>query len=102
MFYGFSVAARMGLKTAAFTRLAREDFKVVEERKWRSWECGYLPKPHPSPPTFAWNIPPPIRMTGSSTSMVKCAPFTPQEMENAEPRTIIIGTPCEGESVCSY
>ena len=31
MFYGVSVAARMGLKIAAFTRLAREDFKVVED-----------------------------------------------------------------------
>ncbi|MBA7696451.1 hypothetical protein ES703_105099 [subsurface metagenome] len=32
-FYGASVAARMGLKTAAVTRLAREDFRVVEELK---------------------------------------------------------------------
>ena len=61
--YGANVAARMGLKVAAVTRLAKEDLRVVEKLKG----LGVDVFAHISLNLHVcvWNIPLPMLMNGS-------------------------------------
>ena len=95
VFYGANVAARMGLKTAVVTRLAREDFRVVEEierlgvrvfaKATTKSTCLRLEYP-------SSNVDERIIRVASTAG-----PFTPEEVKNIETRTVVIGGSMRGE-----
>jgi len=60
--YGANVVTRMGLKIAAITRLAKEDFHVVEKLKGLVWMYSHI-----SPLSLfvcVWSIPLPMLLNG--------------------------------------
>jgi len=95
VFYGANVAARMGLKTAVITRLAREDFRVVQEVE----ELGGRVFAKETPKSTCLRLEYPssnvdervIRVTSNAR------PFTPEEVEYIETRAVVIGGSMRGE-----
>lgn len=95
VFYGSSVTARMGLKTAVVTRLAQEDLRVVEEieklgigaftRVTTSSTCLRLEYP-------SSNLDERIIRVSS-----KAGTFTPEEVEDIETSTFVVGGSMRGE-----
>jgi len=93
--YGANVAARMGLKVAAITRLAQEDHRVVDKLK----SLGVDIFAHISPKSTCLRLEYPtsnpdervIYVTSSAGS------FTPEEVENIQARVFVIGASMRAE-----
>ena len=93
--YGANVAARMGVKVAAVTRLAKEDFHVVEKLKHLGVDvfvnitpqstCLRLEYPTPNLDERV------IYVTSSA------GPFTPAEVEKIQARAIVVGASMRNE-----
>ncbi len=95
VFYGANVAARMGLKTAVVTRLAREDFRVVEEMERLgvrvfakvTLKSTCLRLEYPSS-----NVDERVIRVASTAGA-----FTPEEVQHIETRAVVIGGSMRGE-----
>jgi len=95
VFYGANVAARMGLKTAIITRLAREDFRVVEEME----KLGVRVFARATPRSTCLRLEYPSSNVDERVIRVasNAGPFTPEEVGNIETRTVVIGGSMRGE-----
>lgn len=95
VFYGASVTARMGLKTAVVTRLAREDFRVVEEVE----RLGVRVFARATPKSTCLRLEYPSSNMDERVIRVasKAGPFTPEEVEHIETRAVVIGGSMRGE-----
>lgn len=95
VFYGANVAARMGLKTAVVTRLAREDFRVVE--KMERLGVRVLAKATPKSTCLRLEYP----SSNVDERVIRVAStagaFTPAEVQHIETRTVVIGGSMRGE-----
>jgi len=93
--YGSNVAARMGLKVAAITRLAKEDFHVVEKLK----DLGVDVFTHISPQSTCLRLEYPTSNVDERIIYVtsSAGPFALAEVENIQARAIVIGASMRGE-----
>jgi len=93
--YGANVAARMGLKVAAITRLAKEDFYVVEKLK----DIGVDVFAHISPQSTCLRLEYPTSNLDERVIYVtsSAGPFTPTEVKNIQARAIVVGASVRGE-----
>lgn len=87
--YGANVAARMGLKVAAITRLAKEDFHVVEKLK----DLGVDVFAHISPQSTCLRLEYPTSNVDERVIYVtsSAGPFTTTEVEKIQAKAIVIG-----------
>lgn len=95
VFYGANVAARMGLKTVIVTRLAREDFRVVEEME----KLGVRVFAKTTPQSTCLRLEYPSSDVDERIIRVasNAGPFTPEEVERLETRAVAIGGSMRGE-----
>ncbi len=95
VFYGANVATRMGLKTAVVTRLAREDFGVVEEVE----RLGVRVFAKETPKSTCLRLEYPSSNVDERVIRVasNAGPFTPREVEHIETRAAAIGGSMRGE-----
>lgn len=95
VFYGANVAARMGLKTAVVTRLAREDFRVVEEME----RLGVRVLAKATPKSTCLRLEYPSSNVDERVIRVAstAGAFTPAEVQHIETRTVVIGGSMRGE-----
>ena len=93
--YGANVAARMGLKVAAVTRLAKEDFHVVEKLKG----LGVDVFAHISPQSTCLRLEYPTSNVDERVIYVtsSAGPFTLAEVENIQARAIVVGASMRDE-----
>jgi len=93
--YGSNVAARMGLKVAAITRLAKEDFHVVEKLK----RLGVDVFAHISPQSTCLRLEYPTSDVDERVIYVtsSAGPFITTEVENIHARAIVVGASMRGE-----
>jgi len=93
--YGANVAARMGLKVAAVTRLAKEDFHVVEKLK----DLDVDVFAHLSPQSTCLRLEYPNSNVDERVIYVtsSAGPFTLAEIENIQARAIVVGASMRGE-----
>ena len=93
--YGANVAARMGLKVAAVTRLAKEDFHVVEKLK----DLGVNVFVDISPQSTCLRLEYPTSNVDERVIYVtsSAGPFTLVEVENIQARAIVVGASMRGE-----
>jgi len=93
--YGANVAVRMGLKVAAVTRLAKEDFQVVEKLK----DLGVDVFTHLSPQSTCLRLEYPTSNVDERIIYVtsSAGPFTLVEVENIQARAIVVGASMRGE-----
>lgn len=93
--YGANVAARMGLKVAAVTRLAEEDFHVVEKLKG----LGVDIFAHISPQSTCLRLEYPTSNVDERVIYVtsSAGPFTPAEVEKIQARAIVVGASMRDE-----
>jgi len=93
--YGANVAVRMGLKVAAVTRLAKEDFQVVEKLK----DLGVDVFAHISPQSTCLRLEYPTSNVDERVIYVtsSAGPFTIAEVENIQARAIVVGASMRGE-----
>jgi len=93
--YGANVAARMGLKVAAITRLAKEDFHVVEKLKG----LGVDVFAHISPLSTCLRLEYPTSNVDERVIHVtsSAGPFTTAEVEKIQARAIVVGASMRGE-----
>jgi sugar/nucleoside kinase (ribokinase family) len=93
--YGAHVAARMGLKVAAITRLAEEDFHVVEKLK----HLGVDVFAHISPQSTCLRLEYPTSNVDERIIYVSSSagPFTPGQVEKIQARAIVIGASMRDE-----
>jgi len=93
--YGANVAARMGLKVAAVTRLAKEDLQVVEKLK----HLGVDVFSHISPQSTCLRLEYPTSNVDERVIYVtsSAGPFTLAEVENIQARAIVVGASMRGE-----
>jgi len=93
--YGANVAARMGLKVAAVTRLAKEDFHVVEKLKG----LGVDVFAHISPQSTCLRLEYPTSNVDERVIYVtsSAGPFTTAEVEKIQAREIVVGASMRGE-----
>jgi len=93
--YGSNVAARMGLKVAAVTRLAKEDFHVAEKLKG----LGVDVFAHISPQSTCLRLEYPTSNLDERVIYVtsSAGPFTLAEVENIQARAIVVGASIRGE-----
>jgi len=93
--YGANVAARMGLKVAAITRLAEEDFRVVEKLK----HLGVDVFAHISPQSTCLRLEYPTSNVDKRVIYVtsSAGPFTPAEVEKIQAKAIVIGASMRDE-----
>ncbi len=93
--YGANVAARMGLKVAAITRLAKEDFHVVEKLK----RLGVDVFAHISPQSTCLRLEYPTSNLDERFIYVtsSAGPFSPAEEEKIEARAIVVGASMRDE-----
>jgi len=94
-FYGANVAARMGLKTAIITRIAREDFRVVEEIE----TLGVRVYAKTTPNSTCLRLEYPSSNVDERVIRVisNAGPFTTEEVEQIETRTVVVGGSMRGE-----
>lgn len=87
--YGAHVAASMGLKVAAITRLAEEDFHVVEKLK----HLGVDVFAHISPQSTCQRLEYPTSNLDERVIYVtsSAGPFNPAEIEKIQARAIVVG-----------
>lgn len=93
--YGSNVAARMGLKVAAITRLAKEDFHVVEKLKHLGVNVFVTITPQSTCLRLEYpssNVDERVIYVASSAG-----PFTPTEVEKIQARAIVVGASMRGE-----
>ena len=93
--YGSHLAIRMGLKVAAITRLAQEDFHVVDELKKLGVEVFAKATPHSTCLRLEYptsNVDERILYITSSAG-----PFTPSEVKEISSRAFVIGASVRGE-----
>jgi len=93
--YGANVAVRMGLKVAAVTRLAKEDFHVVEKLK----DLGVDVFTYISPQSTCLRLEYPNSNVDERIIYVtsSAGPFALAEVENIQARTIVVGASMRGE-----
>ena len=93
--YGANVAARMGLKVAAVTRLAKEDFHVAEKLKG----LGVAVFAHISPQSTCLLLEYPTSNLDERVIYVtsSAGPFTLAEVENIQARAIVVSASMRGE-----
>ena len=93
--YGANVAVRMGLKVAAVTRLAKEDFHVVEKLKG----LGVDVFAHISPQSTCLRLEYPTSNVDERVIYVtsSAGPFTPAEVEKIQARAIVVGASMRDE-----
>ena len=93
--YGAHVAARMGLKVAAVTRLAEEDFYVVEKLK----HLGVDVFAHISPQSTCLRLEYPTSNVDERIIYVSSSadPFTLEQVEKIQARAIVIGASMRDE-----
>jgi sugar/nucleoside kinase (ribokinase family) len=95
VFYGANVASRMGLKTAVVTRLAREDFRVVEQVE----KLGVRVFAKTTPKSTCLRLEYPSSNVDERVIRVtsKAGAFTPEEVKHIETRALVIGGSMRGE-----
>ena len=93
--YGANVAARMSLKVAAVTRLAKEDLRVVEKLK----HLGVDIFVHISPKSTCLRLEYPTSNLDERIIYMKSSAgaFTPAEVEKIQARAIVIGASMRDE-----
>ena len=93
--YGANVAVRMGLKVAAVTRLAEEDFHVVEKLK----HLGVDVFAHISPQSTCLRLEYPTSDVDERVIYVtsSAGPFTPTQVEKIQARAIVVGASMRDE-----
>ena len=93
--YGANVAARMGLKVAAVTHLAKEDLWVVEKLK----HLGVDVFSHISPHSTCLRLEYPTSDVDERVIYVtsSASPFTTDEVEKIQAQAIVIGASMRGE-----
>ena len=93
--YGSNVAARMGLKVAAITCLAKEDFHVVEKLKG----LGVDVFAHISPQSTCLRLEYPTSNVDERVIYVtsSAGPFTTAEVEKIQAKAIVIGASMRDE-----
>ena len=93
--YGANVAVRMGLKVTAITRLAKEDFHVVEKLKG----LGVDVFAHISPQSTCLRLEYPTSNLDERVIHVtsSAGPFTPAEVEKIQAKAIVIGASMRDE-----
>jgi len=93
--YGAQVAARMGLKVAAVTRLAKEDLHVVDELM----RLGVDVFARHTPASTCLRLEYPTSDVDERVIYVEstAGPFTPAEVEALQARAILIGASMRGE-----
>ncbi|MGB6370108.1 MAG: PfkB family carbohydrate kinase [Atribacterota bacterium] len=93
--YGANVAARMGLKVAAISRLAKEDFHVVEKLKHSGVDIFV----HISPQSTCLRLEYPTSNLDERVIYVtsSAGPFTPTEVEKIQARAIVVGASMRDE-----
>jgi len=93
--YGANVAARMGLKVAAVTRLAKEDFHVVEKLK----DLGVDVFAHISPQSACLRLEYPTSNLDERVIYITSSadPFTPAEVEKIQAQAIVVGASMRDE-----
>ncbi len=94
-FYGVNVAVRMGLRTAAITRLAKEDFHVVGELKDLGVEVLVLPSKHSTCLRLEYPGGNPDERTISVISQAD--PFRPDDVANVDSKCFLVGASIRGE-----
>lgn len=93
--YGAHVAARMGLRVAAITRLARADWHVVNELAALSVDVFAVATPHSTCLRLEYptaNVDERLIHVTSSAG-----PFTPAEVQDVEARAFVVGASLRGE-----
>lgn len=95
IFYGSSVTARMGLKTAVVTRLAQEDFRVVEEME--SLGIGVFTKVTPRSTCLRLEYPSSNLDERIIAVSSKAGTFTTEEVEDVETSTFVVVGSMRGE-----
>lgn len=93
--YGANVAARMGLKVAAVTRLAKEDLLVVEKLK----DLGVDVFAHISPQSTCLRLEYPTSNVDERVIYVtsSAGPFTTAEVKKIQAKAIVIGASMRDE-----
>ncbi len=93
--YGSNVAVRMGLKVTAITRLAKEDFHVVEKLKG----LGVDVFAHISPQSTCLRLEYPTSNVDERVIYVtsSAGPFTTSEVEKIQARAVVIGASMRDE-----
>jgi len=93
--YGANVAVRMGLKVAAVTRLAKEDFHVVEKLKG----LGVDVFAHISPQSTCLRLEYPTSNVDERVIYVTSSAdhFTPAEVEKIQAQAIVVGASMRDE-----
>jgi len=87
--YGANVAVRMGLKVAAITRLAKEDFYVVEKLRRLRVDVFVNITPHSTCLRLEYPTSDVDERVIYVTS--SAGPFTPTEVEKIQARAIVVG-----------
>ncbi|MBC7250484.1 MAG: hypothetical protein H5T62_09385 [Anaerolineae bacterium] len=93
--YGANVAARMGLRVAVVTRLAEEDFHVVEALQQLGVDVFARATPHSTCLRLEYptsNVDERVIYVTSTAG-----PFTPAEVESLQARAFVIGASMRGE-----
>lgn len=93
--YGSHVAIRMGLKVAAITRLAPEDYHVVDKLKDLGADVFLTPSEHSTCLTIEYPTNNVDERILSITSFA--GPFSPTDVEGVSARAFIIGASVRGE-----
>jgi sugar/nucleoside kinase (ribokinase family) len=93
--YGAHVAGRMGLEVAAVTRLAREDFDVVDEL--RRLGVDVFARVTPRSTCLRLEYPTSDVDQRVITVTSTAGPFTPEEVEGLQARAFVIGASMRGE-----
>ena len=93
--YGSNVAAKMGMKVAAITRLAKEDFHVAEKLKG----LGVDVFTHISPHSTCLRLEYPTSDVDERVIYVtsSAGPFAPTEVEKIQAKAIVIGASMRDE-----
>ncbi len=93
--YGSHVAARMGLKTAAITRLATEDFHVVRELE----RLGVKVFAHPAQASTCLRLEYPTSDVDDRIIFVlsSAGPFSPAEVRDVRAKAFVVGASFRGE-----
>jgi len=93
--YGAHVAAQMGLKVAAITRLAREDWRVVEALT----RLGVEVFAEPTAQSTCLRLEYPSANVDQRVIYVTstAGAFTPEQVANVAARTFVVGTTMRGE-----
>lgn len=93
--YGAHVAARMGLRTAVVTRLARQDWRVVEALE----RLGVTPVAHEATASTNLRLVYPTANLDQRTIFLtsSAGPFTLQDLGDVEAHAIAIGASVRGE-----